>query len=96
MTAVDNMSPSHRFIQNLSALPISPGVHAHSIIAVKGDGPIENGNDGVVEYSSAHIAGVDSEKVVRSEHSTQANPETIGEVRRILLVHAAASSCVRR
>jgi hypothetical protein len=39
----------------------------------------------VVKYSSAHLDGVDSELVVNSGHSTQANPVTIGEVRRILL-----------
>jgi hypothetical protein len=47
------------------------------------------GNDGVVEYSSAHLEGVDSEYIVRSTHSTQSNPYTIEDVRRILLIHAA-------
>jgi hypothetical protein len=42
----------------------------------------------VVQYSSAHITGVESELVVRSEHSTQGRPETIEEVRRILRLHA--------
>jgi len=32
---------------------------------------------------------VDSEYIVRSSHSTQSNPYTIEEVRRILLLHAA-------
>ena len=45
-------------------------------------------NDGVVEYDSAHIDGVESELVVRSGHSTQGKPETIAEVRRILRLHA--------
>jgi hypothetical protein len=63
-------------------------VHAHSIIPVTGTGPVEQGNDGVVEYKSAHIDGVESELVVRSGHSTQATPETIEEVRRILYEHA--------
>jgi hypothetical protein len=31
-------------------------------------------NDGVVEYSSSHLDGVDSEYIVRSAHSTQSNP----------------------
>jgi pimeloyl-ACP methyl ester carboxylesterase len=93
VTAIDNMDPRHRFVRTASELPIAPGVAAHSIIPVKGNGPIETGNDGVVEYSSAHIDGVESEKVVRSDHSTQANPETIEEVRRILLLHAAAAPC---
>jgi pimeloyl-ACP methyl ester carboxylesterase len=87
-TALDNMDASNPFLKTLSSLPIAPGVHAHSIIPVTGTGPVENGNDGVVEYKSAHIDGVESELVVRSGHSTQARPETIEEVRRILYEHA--------
>jgi len=83
------MTPNNPVLQTMAATPIAPGVHAHSIIAVKGDGPIEGGNDGVVEYSSAHLEGVDSEYIVRSTHSTQSNPYTIEEVRRILLLHSA-------
>jgi pimeloyl-ACP methyl ester carboxylesterase len=86
-TAIDNMDGSNPFIQTLSALPIAPGVDAHSIIAVKGDGPPDKGDDGVVKYSSAHIDGVASELIVRSGHSAQAVPETIEEVRRILYEH---------
>jgi pimeloyl-ACP methyl ester carboxylesterase len=87
-TALDNMDASNPFIKTLAGLPIAQGVHAHSIIPVKGTGPVEDGNDGVVEYKSAHIDGVESELVVRSGHSTQATPETIEEVRRILYLHA--------
>ena len=83
------MTPNNPVLQTMVVTPIAPGVHAHSIIAVKGDGPVEGGNDGVVEYSSAHLDGVDSEYIVRSTHSTQSNPYTIEEVRRILLLHAA-------
>ncbi len=86
-TAIDNMDGSNPFIKTLSALPIAPGVDAHSIIAVKGMGPPEEGDDGVVRYSSAHIDGVASELIVRSSHSAQAAPETIEEVRRILYGH---------
>jgi hypothetical protein len=87
-TALDNMDASNPFIKTLASLPIAPGVHAHSIIPVRGTGPVDGGNDGVVEYKSAHIDGVESELVVRSGHSTQATPETIEEVRRILYEHA--------
>src|SRR5208283_2218981 len=87
-TALDNMDASNPFLKTLAALPIAKGVRAHSIIAVKGTGPVEEGNDGVVEYKSAHIEGVESELVVRSGHSTQAAAETIEEVRRILYEHA--------
>ncbi len=86
-TAIDNMDGSNPFIRTLSSLPIAPGVEAHSIIAVQGDGPPEEGDDGVVKYTSAHIDGVASELIVRDSHSTQATPATIEEVRRILYAH---------
>lgn len=87
-TSIDNMTPGNPFIQTLSEIPVAPGISAHSIIAVAGDGPKERGSDGVVAYESAHIDGVDSELVVSSSHSAQGLPETIEEIRRILLVHA--------
>lgn len=86
-TSVDNMSPGHPFIRALAESPIDPAITAHSIIAVLGEGPITGKTDGVVGYESAHIDGVESEKVVRSPHSTQGHPETIEEVRRILREH---------
>jgi hypothetical protein len=89
-TAVDNMSPRNPFIRTISVIPIDPGVDAHSIVAVKGDGPVEAGDDGVVTYESAHVDGVKSELVIRWEHSVQGQPEAILEVRRILLLNAGA------
>jgi pimeloyl-ACP methyl ester carboxylesterase len=86
-TAVDNMLPTNRFIRTLSASPIAPGVTAHSIIPVKGPGLPKGQDDGVVKYESAHLEGVASEKIVRSEHSTQSIPATILEVRRIIYEH---------
>jgi hypothetical protein len=89
-TSVENMSPGHPFIRTLAASPIPPGVTAHSIIPVRLEGPLTGQTDGVVAYESAHIEGVASERIVRSGHSTQAHPETIEEVRRILREHAGA------
>jgi len=83
------MTPNNPVLQTMAATPIAPGVHADSIIAVAGSGPVEGSNDGVVEYSSSHLDGVDSEYIVRSTHSVQSNPYAIEEVRRILLLHAA-------
>ena len=84
--STDNMDPHNPFIRVISSLPISPDVTAHSIIAVENpDDPKEKWNDGVVAYSSAHIEGVASELIVHSSHSTQSEPQTIEEVRRILL-----------
>jgi pimeloyl-ACP methyl ester carboxylesterase len=88
-SSVWSMTPSNPMLQSFADIPISPDVAANSIIAVRGDGPIETGTDGVVTYKSAHIGGVESELVVRSGHSVQSNPHTVGEVRRILLLHLA-------
>jgi pimeloyl-ACP methyl ester carboxylesterase len=87
-TSIDNMNPNNRFIVGLSAIPIADGVVANSIVGVEGSGPPAEGGDGVVKYSSAHIDGVESEKIVRSAHSMQGNPETIQEIKRILIEHA--------
>ena len=91
-TAIDNMNPSNPGLQILQTIPVSSRILAHSIIAVEGDGPKEQGNDGVVAYTSAHIKEAVSELVVRSDHSVQGNPQAIEEIRRILLEHAAVQS----
>jgi hypothetical protein len=69
--------------------PIAPGVATHSIIAIGDADPgdpesLAHADDGVVEYTSAHIDGVKSELLVHAGHSCQDNPLVIQEVRRIL------------
>jgi pimeloyl-ACP methyl ester carboxylesterase len=88
VTSIDNMTPGNPFLKTLSSLPVTPGIAVHSIIAVEGTGPAYQGADGVVRYKSAHLDGVESERVVRSGHSCQGHPDTIEEVRRILREHA--------
>jgi hypothetical protein len=83
------MTPANPLLQALAAIPVAPTVAPHSIIAVQGDGPVETGDDGVVRYQSAHLPEAVSELVVRAGHSVQAEPETVREVRRILLLHLA-------
>jgi hypothetical protein len=87
-TSIDNMNPNNIFIKNLAAIPIADGVVANSIIPVNSDAPLDEAADGVVKYMSAHIDGVESEKIIRSSHSVQGNPEAILEVKRILNEHA--------
>jgi hypothetical protein len=86
-SSIDNMNPRDPFMRTLAKLPMAEGVPAHSIIAVRGTGELEKLNDGVVEYSSAHIDDVESELVIRSGHSVQGHPLAISEVARILRVH---------
>jgi hypothetical protein len=93
-TSIDNMSPGHPFIKKLANIPVTPTVPAHSIIAVDDDSPLDRAGDGVVKYESAHLDGVASELIVRSAHSgMQDAPQSIEEVRRILLEHSARSAC---
>jgi hypothetical protein len=95
-TAIDNMSPSNPALKIVAAIPVPREITAHSIIPVKGTGPYEDGNDGVVAYRSAHIDWAVSEKVVRWNHSCQGTPEAIEEVRRILYLHAAEADAAGR
>jgi len=44
---------------------------APAIIAVKGHGPVEDGNDGVLAYRSAHIDEAASELVGQWNHSSK-------------------------
>jgi pimeloyl-ACP methyl ester carboxylesterase len=86
-TSLDGMSPRNPGLLALSEIPVVPGVHAHSIIAVRGEGDHRQGRDGLVTYASAHLDGVDSEHIVRWSHTCLNQPGTIGEVRRILHQH---------
>ena len=95
-TAVDNMNPDNPQLRILASIPVPKATLAHSIIAVKGNGPKEAGDDGVVAYRSAHIDEAVSEKVVRWDHSCQDQPEVIEEIRRILLLHASAADEAKR
>jgi pimeloyl-ACP methyl ester carboxylesterase len=86
-TSLDGMSPKNPLLLTLAEIPVVPGVKAHSIIAVQGDGDCHKGRDGVVAYQSAHVDYVESEFIVRSYHSCLNQPATIEEVRRILHEH---------
>lgn len=88
--SIDNLSDTDPFIVASAALPISPSVRYHTIIGIyKSAGPLENSSDGVVPYTSAHLAGADSELAIASWHSVQETPAAILELRRILRLHAA-------
>ncbi|MBS0559985.1 MAG: alpha/beta hydrolase [Proteobacteria bacterium] len=83
--SLNGMAPGNPVIGAVRAIPVAPGIHAHSIIPTLQDGPLENRDDGVVEYKSAHLDGVDSELVIEHQgHSAQSNPLVVREVRRIL------------
>lgn len=84
--SIDNLSEQDGFVKTAAGLPISGRVRYHSIIARQlADGPLEDSDDGLVTYPSAHLAGAASERVIVSGHSVQESAPAILEVRRILL-----------
>jgi len=95
VTSLDSMSPANPVMKVLADMPLAPGVKGNSIIAVQNpDDPKEEWNDGVVQYSSAHIEGMESEFIVHTGHSCQGHPLTIEEVRRILISHAVSAGAI--
>lgn len=86
-TSLDGMSPKNPGLIAMAGIPVVPEVKAHSVIAIDGDEQPPQGADGVVEYTSAHLDGTESEFIVRSYHTCLDNPATIEEVRRILREH---------
>jgi hypothetical protein len=73
----------------LSMQPPNPPAAArfHSIIGSLRPTGVDKTTDGIVPYRSAHIEGVVDERVVRSDHGVQKDPEAIREVRDILRQH---------
>jgi pimeloyl-ACP methyl ester carboxylesterase len=91
-TSLDNMNPKNPFLRYLAGTAIDPRIRAHSIIPIGAADEPSGADDGVVEYESAHLEGVESEVLVPSPHSCQAHPRTMIELRRILHDHLETSS----
>ncbi|MCI0534214.1 MAG: alpha/beta fold hydrolase [Verrucomicrobiales bacterium] len=81
------LSPRSERLVALAKLPIAPSIPFHSIIGDKGSGRGEKSTDGVVPYSSAHLAGASSELIVPANHRTYDHPAAMAEVKRILKLH---------
>jgi pimeloyl-ACP methyl ester carboxylesterase len=91
-TSIETLDPEHPILaalQKMKPTPTPPAVPAkfHSIIGSLYPGGKDKATDGVVRYKSASIDGVVDERVVRSDHGVQKDPEAIREVRDILRQH---------
>ncbi len=96
MTGVAQLSENNPVLPVIDSLPINPNVTYHSIIGFDGKGTCDLGGDGVVPYTSAHLEGALSERVVPSNHSVQETDKAVIEMRRILWVHLREYDAVRR
>ena len=86
-TSIDQLSKEHPFLKALADLPVREGVPYHSIIGIRDAEEVEGSSDGIVVYPSSSIEGADSEYYVHAGHSSLKHPDTIAEVKRILLLH---------
>ena len=48
--SINDMTPGNSFVQALASIPVAPGIPIHSIVAVRGDKPVEEDDDGMVKY----------------------------------------------
>jgi hypothetical protein len=94
-TSLEMLAPGSAALKALAAATPAPWVSYHNVIGrteqrdflhkVTGDG------DGVVSVASAHAGDAISEIVVNADHQTiHSHPQTVREVRRILLSHLSS------
>lgn len=89
-TGPDDLSPNSLFMRSTEDLPIEAGLPYHTIVGQRDAKlPLLQSSDGAVPYSSAHLDGALSEKVIVSGHSVQETPQAILELRRILRIDMA-------
>jgi pimeloyl-ACP methyl ester carboxylesterase len=84
--SIDTLRPEAKIVVAMNKLPIEPGITYYSIVGDRGENNTPNSSDGVVAYSSSHLDGAKSEKIVPYWHSyVQRSPEATEEVERILI-----------
>ena len=86
-TSIRGLSPKSPFLQALNQRPIE--APHHTIIGDRGRGDSPNSSDGVVPYSSAHLATAESELIIPAGHGAFRHPMAIAEIERILREHLA-------
>ena len=80
-----NLSRASGFMKLTSNIEPIPKVVYHSIMGnTDGTDNKDKMSDGIVPYHSSHLAGAQSELIIKGGHSIQNTPEAIIELRRIL------------
>ena len=98
--SIFSLSPKNPMLKVVNAQPIQ-ALH-HTILGDRGKGDSPNSSDGVVPYWSSHLDDALSQKIVPGPHGLCEFPQTIAEVKRILLLdfkagdHSRASMAPRK
>lgn len=85
ITGIAGLSPANPLFKALEKTPIE--VPHHSIIGDRGRGDSPNSSDGVVPFSSSHLASAESERIVPGPHGSHDIPETIDKLESIFELH---------
>jgi hypothetical protein len=93
-TSIDSLSPESPILPVMLQSPIAPGVQYHNIIGVESKpgflSKASERGDGIVSYESAHLESAASEIIVDADHmSVHRHPQSVLEVRRVLVQHLA-------
>jgi len=86
-TSISSLSPTDQSNIALSSMPLPRHIKFHSVIGDRGRGDQSDSSDGIVPYWSSHVAPVESELIVPSNHSVPDNDLAAAEVKRILKLH---------
>ena len=83
-----DLSKNSKFTELTKNVVPYKGIKFHSIMGntTKSD-DLNIITDNVVPYTSAHLDGALSEKIIKGGHSIQETPEAVLELRRILRLH---------
>ncbi len=82
------LSKKSEFVAMTRQVEIDKKVPFHLIMGrEKATGDLLTSSDGIVPYTSSHLEGAASEKVIIGGHSIQETPEAVLELRRILRLH---------
>lgn len=83
-----DLSHKSRFIEFTQNIQPRAGMKFHSIMGNNSNttDPTKM-TDGIVPYTSSHLEGAISEKIIKGGHSIQETPEAVLELRRILKLH---------
>ena len=88
-TSIETLNTNSDILMALLSMQPGSNISFYSIIGSNRATGVAGSTDGVVPYRSSHLDNT-PEKVVRSDHGVQKDPEAIMEVRRILLDHVGA------
>lgn len=87
-TSLDSLNRSSAVLSLVNETTAPQEVTHHNVVGVKKTWWIQHATDGVVRLTSARRQDAETEITVRASHSdVQRHPETISEVRRVLLEH---------